>query len=536
MEKSMAQAGIEAESSSVKPKLPIMGLAALFLTYFLASFIIYGLNVAAPMIAADLNGMALYSWAISLPALGAAFVTLIYGKLSDTHGRRTMLMISLGVFILGAILSAISQTFVFNIAARVVYSFGFGALAALCFSVLGDIYEPADRSKWTGLLGISAGVAATIGPTLVGYLTDHLSWRYFFWTTVPLAVICGIFVMIGIPSTGQRTAKKIDLAGSCLLAIASSSMILGFSFADRYPWISMPVLGLLVISLVFWCLFFWIEQKVDDAILDPQVFTNRTFLTAAVAALLSFFGFVGILNYYPLFLQGVQGTSAALSGQMITPFSMLMAFMGVPTGLMLAKSKRYKWMFVLGYGILTAAMFFMVILKSETPGWLSVLITALGGFGLGAIPTINTLVVQFALPKRLLGVGVAAIFFVVAIGNAITPAILGSVMNTNYTRTLNGSLPAELSRIADAETLASLADPRLLMSPEAVVALKDVTNKAGDRGPALFNSTVQAVRGALEAGLRMLFLIGAVTMLMSFLIIITIPEVSMDAEVQDKNL
>jgi hypothetical protein len=191
-------------------------------------------------------------------------------------------------------------------------------------------------------------------------------------------------------------------------------------------------------------------------------------------------------------------------------------------------------MFTLGYGILTAAIFCMVIFNSETPGWFSVLITALGGFGLGAIPTINTLVVQFALPKRLLGVGVAAIFFMVAISNAITPALLGSVMNTYYLKTLQGSLPAELARIADEETLASLADPRLLMSPEAVIALRDVTKRSGDQGPAIFDRTVQAVRGALEAGLRMIFLIGAATMLISFLIIITIPEVSMDAEVMDK--
>jgi MFS family permease len=529
----MSRGKIELETQPMSQKLAGVGLSAVFLTYFLASLMIYGQNIAAPMIAANLNGMHLYSWAISLPALAAAFVTLIFGKLSDMYGRRAMLIVSLSIFLLGAVLSATSPTFVFNIAARVVHSLGFGALAALCFSVIGDTYAPAERSKWTGLLGIPAGIAATLGPTLVGMITDSLSWRYFFWLTVPVAIACVTLIACGVPAPARRTPHKIDFIGSGTLAVASSSMILGFSLADRHPWTSTIILGLLAISLIFWCLFFWIERRVKEPLLDPQVFTNRTFLTCAVSVLLSFFGFVGILNYYPLFLQGLQGTSATLSGKMLTPFSMLMAFTGVPVGLLLAKTKRYKWMFILGYGILAVSMFSMVTFDYETPLWIGLLVTALAGLGVGAIPTINTLVVQFALPKRLLGVGVAAIFFVVAMGNAITPAILGSVMNSAYAETLQDSLPEELGRKVDEATLESLANPHML-SQQTLETLRDVVGRSGDQGPALFEQTVQAARGALETGLKMLYLIGAVTMLIAFLVIITVPEVSMDVEVVDK--
>jgi MFS family permease len=523
------------EQQSAARKNAALGLVAVFITYFASSFFFRGIGIALPRVAAELNGIPLFSWAISMPALGSAIVTLIFGKLSDVYGRRILLAISLGLYFAGAILSAISQDFMFFIAARIIHSFGHGALATLCFASIGDLYSPVERSKWSGLLQIPAGIAAIIGPTLVGTITDQLSWRYFFWIAVLLGAISGVLVLGGVPSPAKRIARKIDFLGSGLLAIASAAMIIGFSWAGTtYAWISVEIIGLFAISLVFWIILFRVEGKAEEPILDPQVLTNRTFLTAALAGFLSYFGFIGVLMYYPLFLQGVQGTSASLSGQIITPFGILMAFLGVPTGFLLAKTKRYKWMYITGYSILTCATFGMVAFNAQTPFWLGVLVTASAGLGLGSIPTMNTLVSQFAVPKRLLGAAVGTMFAFVFMGGAIAPAILGSAMNETYTDTLRKSLPEELSRIADEATLASLADPRVLLSPREMTAMEKAFDGIGSRGPALFRDTVQAVRTSLEASLKMVFLIAAVTTLASWLLILTIPEVPIDAEVRDK--
>jgi hypothetical protein len=211
-----------------------------------------------------------------------------------------------------------------------------------------------------------------------------------------------------------------------------------------------------------------------------------------------------------------------------------MALVGVPTGFLLARTKRYKWMYVSGYGILTIIMFTITTFNAETPLWLGVLITAVGGLGLGAIPTLNTLVAQFSVPKRLLGIAVGAIFFFVIMGRAISPAILGSSMNVTYEKVLHQSLPAELIKMTDEATLASLTDSGVLIRPEAKTTLKEAFNEFGSRGPELYEETVQAIRDALEAGLKTIFLIGAVTMLIAFLLVVTIPEISIDSEVKDK--
>ncbi|MGD0098978.1 MAG: MFS transporter [Acidobacteriota bacterium] len=533
----MAQAQTVTAQQPTDKRQTTLALFAVFATYFGSSYLFRGFGVALPRIAADLNGMPLYSSAISLPALASAFVTLTFGKLSDMYGRRILLLVSLTLYLIGAILAAVSETFIFFIAARTIMSLGQGALPPLTFSVVGDLYPPAERSKWSGLLQIPAGIAAVVVPTFVGILTDKLSWRYFFWISVLLVLICGVFVLIGIPSLSKRTAHRIDFSGTCLLAVASSAMILAFSWAgNMYPWTSTTILCLLGASAVSWIIFFWIEGKADEPMLDPQVLTNRTFLIAAIAALTSYFALLGVVMYFPLFLQGIQGTTATLSGQIVTPFSALMAFVGVPTGILLSRTKRYKSLYIMGYAILTVATFAMVAFTARTPAWLEILVISFAGLGLGAIPTMNTLVAQFALPKRLLGVAVGAMFFFVFMGGAIAPAILGSAMNAVYAGTLQKSLPSELNRVADKATLESLADSKILLSQPAMDALEKAFQEFGDRGPALFETTVQAIRNSLEAGLKMVFLIGAVTVLFSFLLIFAIPEVPIDVEVEDNKI
>lgn len=511
-----------------------LALIAVFATCFASSYFFRGTSITLPKIAADLSGMRDYSWAISLPALAAAFVTLTFGKLSDMYGRRIMLIISLALYLVGAILASISESFRFFVAARVIISLGQGALTPLAFSVIGDLYSPAERSRWSGLLQIPAGMAALVTPIFVGYLTDVFSWRYFLWVAVLLILISGAYVLIGIPSVSKKTEHKIDFSGSCILAVASSTMILAFSLTDRLPWISYPILGLLAVSGMSWGIFLWIEDKADEPILDLQVLKSKTFLIAAISALTSYFALLSVMIYFPLFLQGIQNTSTTLSGLFTTPFSALMSFMGVPTGIMLARTKRYKPMYIIGYAVLTIATFATVAFKQDTPIWLEIAVIAVAGLGLGAIPTMNTLVAQFAVPKRLLGVAVGAMFFFVFMGGAIAPAIVGAAMNEAYAHTLQKSLPAELNQVADKATLQSLADPKILLSEPAMKKLEAAFHEFGERGPALFDKTVKAIRNSLEAGLRTVFLIGAVTCLFSFLLILTIPEIPIETEVQDK--
>ena len=170
-----------ADSAFTKKQIG-MSIAAIYVGYFMYSYFMQTLNAAAPKIVADLKGMPLYSWSVSIPSLGMAIGTLLGGKLSDIYGRRILLLGSMLLMLIGAFLCSISPTIASFIASRTVLYTGMGTLAPLCYTIIGDIFlGAADRGKWIGLLNIPMGIPTLFGPTLGGWLTDNAGWRHIFW-------------------------------------------------------------------------------------------------------------------------------------------------------------------------------------------------------------------------------------------------------------------------------------------------------------------------------------------------------------------
>jgi len=264
--------------------------------------------------------------------------------------------------------------------------------------------------------------------------------------------------------------------------------------------------------------------------LDPQVLKNRTFLIAALAAVFSMFGITTMNFYFPLFLQGVRQTSATLSGQILTPYSALNSFMGLPAGFILSKTRRYKWIYISGYAILVIGMFGAILLSPQTPIPLILVLSAWVGFGLGSIPVINAMVVQYAVPKRLLGSATGSFYFFLMMGRAIAPAILGSIVNATYHQDVINRIPNGLVDSLDKNVLQSIYDPRLLLSATSMAELQKSILALGERGQYLFGQLTQTMRIALGTGLRNIYLISGIAMLISFLVILLIPEINLESQ------
>ena len=506
-----------------------LGIATVFLTYFTYSYFFQILLAALPRITADLDGMHIYSWGVSIPNLGLAFSMLLVGKFSDMFGRRALLMVTLSICLVGAVWCALSTSYLMLIIARTFLSIGQGALAPLCFAALGDMFDSGARSKWIGMLNIPSGIFASIGPALGGWFTDTLSWRFIFWCGAPLLVLSLLMAVFALPKHKRTVTPVIDSRGALLAAVASTTLILAFSMAGTmYPWGSSQVIGLFIASAIFWYLFIKTEAKVKEPILDLQVLKNRIFIIITVSGLLSSFGLTGLVVYYPLLVQGIQGTSATSNGWLMTPGNFLMYFLGFPAGLILARVRKYKWMFLLGYGLTTAVMLFLTMFNATTPLLWGFFAFTLAGIGIGAIPTLNTLVAQYAVPKRLLGVATGALYFSVMLGQAIAPAVLGSAMNMKYTSALSASLPPEVKAMSNEELLKSIDNPRVLLSEDAMATLRETIGNSGPDGPVILERTINAISDSMVAGLKAIFIIGAIAMMLTFLTICLLPSLSID--------
>jgi MFS family permease len=154
-----------------------------------------------------------------------------------------------------------------------------------------------------------------------------------------------------------------------------------------------------------------------------------------------------------------------------------------------------------------------------------VISAALAGIGFGAIPTVNTMVIQNIVPKRLLGVAMGAFFFSITMGVAISPAVLGSAMNSTYNKTMADSVPEQLKAEAN---MNALGNPRVLWEQKDMDTLKQDFEKKGI--VSLYPQTLTAIRTSLAAGVRSVFWVSAITMLLAFVLICTMPKNSLEAE------
>jgi EmrB/QacA subfamily drug resistance transporter len=379
-------------------------LGAVLLALFLSALDQTIVGPILPTIVSDLNGVDYYTWVVTAYLLTSTVTVPIYGKLSDQFGRKPMLMIGIGLFLVGSALSGLSQTMWQLVAFRAIQGLGAGALFPISLAVIGDLFTPRERGKYQGLFGAVFGIAFLLGPFLGGTLTDNFSWHWVFYVNLPIGAIALGVIWWLLPTVRRPDASRnIDYLGVATFAAAIVPILIGLTNAQNGDWGSPGVWGLLILGAVFLATFVWVEARAKEPMMPLALFRIRTFTISMIAVFTAMFGFFGAVVFLPLWYQVVQGASATESGYNLLPFLFGLILSSVASGQIVSRTGHYKWLAVGALALAAVGVLLMTNLRADTPDLMLWAWMFTAGVGIGPSMAVFTIVVQNAVPFSQLG-------------------------------------------------------------------------------------------------------------------------------------
>lgn len=430
-------------------RITLISLLVVFLLAALSQNIV---GTAMPRIVEDLNGFNLYAWVTTSYLLASTVMVPIYGKLSDLYGRKPILIFGVVVFLLGSALCGLAgEPWLGNflgggmnqlIAARAVAGFGAAALITIAFTILGDMFEPAERAKFGGLFGAMFGLSTVIGPVIGGFLTDHLSWRWTFYANLPLGLLALFMIISKMPSLSLRREGKIDVWGTLFILTTTIPLLLALTWGGTtHPWNSGIILELFVASLLSLLAFLFVESRTKDAIIPLNLFRIPIYTVSNMASFILNIAFFGVIMFLPLYMQLVLGVSPTKSGTSMLPLMGGLILTSIVAGNVVARTGKYKPWMISGGVILALGLWALTGITAHTTlpdlYWRMFLI----GMGLGPTQSLFTIAIQSGVPMGQLATATSSSQFFRQIGGTIGAAVFGTLLMNNLHTEMPKHLP-----------------------------------------------------------------------------------------------
>jgi EmrB/QacA subfamily drug resistance transporter len=422
-----------------RAKFEILG--AIMLGLFLGALDQTIVGTALPRIVTDLGGNDLYTWAVTIYLLTSTITVPFYGKLSDLYGRKPLLMIGIGLFLVGSALAGLSQEMWHLILFRGVQGLGAGALFPISLAVIGDLFTPAERGKYQGLFGAVFGLSALIGPGLGGFLTDTVSWHWVFYVNIPVGFVSLYVIWRLLPTIRRSDAtRNLDYAGAAVFTIAIGALLVGLTNKQVGDWLDPEVGGLIGLGLALSLVFLAIEARAKEPIVPLGLWRNRTYAASIVSTFFISFGFFGAIIFLPRWFQFVKEVSATESGYQVLALLVGLIASSIISGIVVSRTGRYKPVIVFGLAVMAVGLALMTGLRTTTDIPVLWLWMFVAGVGIGPTLSVFTIVVQNAVPFQQLGVATSNLTFFRQIGGSVGLAVVGTTFGT----TLQQELPRQL--------------------------------------------------------------------------------------------
>jgi EmrB/QacA subfamily drug resistance transporter len=461
-------------------------LSGLMLGMFLASLDQTIVATALPTIVGDFHRSDLLSWVITSYLLASTASTPLWGKAGDLYGRKRVFQLAIVVFLVGSALCGASQNMYELIAFRGLQGVGGGGLISLAFAIIGDVISPRERGRYQGYFGAVFGASSVIGPLAGGFAVDNLTWRVIFYINIPLGIVALAITNRFLRLPVIKRQVRIDWWGALLIVAGVSSILLATqSGGQTYPWLSWQIVSMFTLGVLLLIGFVLRERVAPEPILPLELFRLQIFSVTNLISFISGVAMFGALAFLPQYLQLVHGVSATVSGLLLLPLMVGLLITSISSGRYISATGRYRWFPLAGTICVTIGLTLMTRLGAHTSLLVIGVDILIFGAGLGLFIQVLTLVVQNAVPVRLLGVGTSSVTFFRSMGGAIGASALGAVLTAGLTYELPIHVPGQyLAHGGDRVT-------ELVQSPETLNRLKTTA-------PALHEGIIVAYSHAID--------------------------------------
>jgi MFS family permease len=324
-------------------------MLAMCLGMFVTQLDVYIMTTTLPKITSELGASdSSYAWTASAYLLACASFIPIWASFSEIVGRKIVLEIISGLFMLGTLLGAMAGTPTVLIISRTVQGCASGGIFVVIFIYIAETYPPRERALYFGLVGAVAAIASPIGPFIGGALTDKLSWRWCFWITLPVTSISFFMIMLylknDVPQKGVfESLRSVDWYGGITIVCSTVMILLGLQYGvSNYSWRSPRVISFLTIGSTVLLAFAFIEMKIaKKPLMPPRFFNNLPRISVLTVCFTSALVQGGTIYFIPMYFQVVLGASPFKSGLYFLPTVLTLALLWTTAGHVIHRTGRY---------------------------------------------------------------------------------------------------------------------------------------------------------------------------------------------------
>lgn len=416
-------------SLSPSPNRPLV-LAAVMAASFMIAIEATIVSTAMPQIVGHLGNLDLYAWVFSSFLLAQTATTVVFGKLADLYGRKSVLLAGIAIFLAGSLLCGVAWSMPSLIVFRLVQGIGAGAIQPVSVTVIGDLYAAHERGRVQGYLASVWGVSSVVGPLAGGLIIQHVSWSWIFWINVPVGIAAAIGFQIFLRESVSREKRSVDVAGALLFTVAIAALMLALTEAGTDRTLSLAAGA---ICLVAGALFILQERRARDPMVAFALWARRPIATTNATTLLSGMAVIGLTTFLPMYVQVVLGYSALVAG-----FTLTAMVLGWPIGATLAARNfsRFGLQPTLLFGgvLLPVGAVAFVLLAPGVSPWLAGAGSLVMGFGMGFLSTAAIVIIQDSVGWAERGSATASNLFARNLGSTLGAAVLGAALNFSLAR------------------------------------------------------------------------------------------------------